>query len=79
MVRIDGECGLDASRLRDYLLSEAGRDEVAAGNKRAQGLGINAVPCFVIDGREALSGAQPPEVFLRLFAFARNHGAIAAT
>ena len=79
LVRIGGECGFNETRLRDHLLSDTGRDEIAASNERAQGLGINAVPCFVIDGSEALSGAQPPEVFLRLFDFARNHGTISAT
>ena len=79
LVRIGGECGMDETGLRDYLLSDGGRDEVSASNDQAHRLGINAVPCFVIDGREALSGAQPPEVFLRLFDFARNHGTIATS
>ncbi|MND08440.1 hypothetical protein D3C83_310370 [compost metagenome] len=49
--------------------------DVGAANERAHALGINSVPCFVLDEREALSGAQPPEVFLRLFDFARSRAA----
>lgn len=76
LVAIGGECGLDADRLRRYLQSDAGHGEVIEARDRAQALGINAVPCFVFDGREALSGAQPPEVFARLFDFARRQSQI---
>ena len=72
LAAIGGACGLDQAPLREYLRSEAGLAEVIASNERAHALGINAVPCFVFDGRKALSGAQPPEVFLRLFDFARS-------
>lgn len=79
LATIGARCGLDESVLRRYLASEAGIAEVIAANDRARTLGINAVPCFVFDEREALAGAQPPEVFLRLFDFARQqtvvHGA----
>jgi predicted DsbA family dithiol-disulfide isomerase len=34
--------------------------------------GVNAVPCYVMGDSYALSGAQPPEVFLRIFEFARG-------
>lgn len=77
LVAIGIQCGLDGTALRRYLASNAGLDEVAAGNQQARLLGINAVPCFVFDKREALAGAQPPEVFLRLFDFARHQSASA--
>ena len=32
----------------------------------ARRLGIGGVPCFIIDGKYALSGAQEPEAFLPL-------------
>lgn len=72
LVEIGRAAGLDGALLRDYLRSDVGRDAVVEGNARAQAMGINAVPCFVFDGHKALSGAQPPEVFLRLFDFVRN-------
>jgi predicted DsbA family dithiol-disulfide isomerase len=45
---------------------------VAAGaglaeEHRARRIGIDAVPCFIIDGDYALAGAQDPEMFLPLF------------
>lgn len=75
LVAIGVQCGLDEDALRRYLASEAGVADVMAANDQARALGINAVPCFVFDGREALAGAQPPELFLRLFDFARQQGA----
>lgn len=75
LTAIGGQCGLDEGVLGRYLASEAGIAEVIAANDRARALGINAVPCFVFDEREALAGAQPPEVFLRLFDFARQQAA----
>lgn len=77
LVALGRGCGLNASAVRRYLQSDAGLAEVAAANDRARTFGINAVPCFVFDERQALAGAQPPEVFLRLFDFARRQSAAA--
>jgi predicted DsbA family dithiol-disulfide isomerase len=44
---------------------------VHADNLRAHRLGINGVPCFVIDGRHAIAGAQDGEVIERLLDVAR--------
>lgn len=79
LIAIGRDCGLDGAELADYLNSDAGRDAIVASNDQARSFGINAVPCFVFDGREALAGAQPPEVFLRLFDFARRHAMAADT
>ena len=76
LIAIGSECGLDALELTAYLDSDAGRSTIIESNEQARSLGINAVPCFVFEGREALAGAQPPEVFLRLFEFARRHAAV---
>jgi predicted DsbA family dithiol-disulfide isomerase len=78
LAAIGARCGFEESALRRYLASDSGIAEVMAANDEARALGINAVPCFVFDGREALAGAQPPEVFLRLFDFARQQGAAGA-
>ena len=59
-------CGLDAAGARAMLQSDAELDGVHAENLRAHRLGINGVPCFVIGGRHAISGAQEPEVIERL-------------
>ncbi|GHD74025.1 polyketide synthase [Luteimonas padinae] len=55
------EGGLDAARVRAMLDSDEGLAEVRAALGRAQAMGIRAVPTFVIDGRQGIQGAHPPE------------------
>jgi predicted DsbA family dithiol-disulfide isomerase len=52
------------------LESDAYAQEVAADLHAARLLGVNGVPFFVIDGRYAVSGAQPVEVFQQALAHA---------
>jgi len=52
--------------VRSFLASDQEADAVHADNLRAHRLGINGVPCFVIDGSHAIAGAQEPEVLERL-------------
>lgn len=58
--------GLDADAINRTLASQAEATAVHADNLRAHRLGINGVPCFVIDGRHAIAGAQEPQVLDRL-------------
>ena len=64
LARLAAECGEDEAAALAYLQSgedaEAVRDEAA----RAQRLGINGVPFFILAGRYGVAGAQPPEVLL---------------
>jgi predicted DsbA family dithiol-disulfide isomerase len=57
--------GLDPDEARALLAGDEGRDDVRRSQEEARSLGISGVPFFVIDGRWAVSGAQPVEVFLR--------------
>jgi predicted DsbA family dithiol-disulfide isomerase len=58
--------GMDASEVRRFLASDRDAEAVHSENLRAHRLGINGVPCFVIDGTHAIAGAQEPEVIERL-------------
>ena len=64
--------GLDRIAAADFLCSNAEREAVLAEDRSARRLGINGVPCFIIDGKYALSGAQEPEFFLPLFDLGRQ-------
>jgi predicted DsbA family dithiol-disulfide isomerase len=64
LVRLGVEAGLDEGEAADVLASDQFADEVRADEAQARELGINGVPCFVLDGRFAVSGAQPPAVLL---------------
>jgi predicted DsbA family dithiol-disulfide isomerase len=66
--RLALEVGLDADEVRETLATDRFGAEVREDERTASALGINAVPCFVIDRRMGAPGAQPPEVlgaFLR--------------
>ncbi|MDR3520103.1 MAG: DsbA family oxidoreductase [Acidocella sp.] len=58
--------GLDPIAIRKFLTSGEGIEFVHAENLHAHRLGINGVPCFLIDGDQAIAGAQEPEVLERL-------------
>jgi predicted DsbA family dithiol-disulfide isomerase len=63
---VAASCGLDAPSVRRFLASDEEAEAVHADNLRAHRLGINGVPCFVVDGMHAIAGAQEPEVIERL-------------
>jgi len=58
--------GLEAGATRRFLAGQQEAEAVHADNLRAHRLGINGVPCFVVQGRHAIAGAQEPEVLERL-------------
>ncbi|TDI58971.1 MAG: DsbA family oxidoreductase [Alphaproteobacteria bacterium] len=66
LTRIAHTVGLDGHAVKAYLASSADRPEVAAEGLRARRMSIDAVPCFIIDGQYAISGAQEPEAFYPL-------------
>jgi predicted DsbA family dithiol-disulfide isomerase len=61
------EIGMSAAEVRSFLDSDRGEREVEAELATAYRIGISGVPCFIVDGRYALPGAQEPEAFLPLF------------
>jgi predicted DsbA family dithiol-disulfide isomerase len=72
LVEIAREAGFEAAAAASWLASERGREAVLAEDRAARRAGIEGVPCFVVDGGYALSGAQEPEFFLPLFDIALN-------
>jgi predicted DsbA family dithiol-disulfide isomerase len=67
LAEIAAGAGLDRAAVDDLLAGDAGLDVVRAGEERARRLGVSGVPFFVVNGRVALSGAQPPELFRQAF------------
>lgn len=59
--------GLDRAEVDELLAGDMGLDVVKAGEERARRLGVSGVPFFIVNGRVALSGAQPPELFRQAF------------
>ncbi len=69
------EAGLDGDEVRRFLESDAARDDITRGDAAARQLGIHGVPCFIINARYAISGAQAPEVFQRVFGLSNDEDA----
>jgi predicted DsbA family dithiol-disulfide isomerase len=60
------EAGLDGAAVARLLAGDADVAAVAAEGREAIRMGITGVPTYVIAGAYAVSGAQPPEVWMRL-------------
>ncbi len=74
---IAARAGWDRSEAEVFLASEAAASDVRQEDAQARAMGIQGVPCFVVDRRYAISGAQEPEYFAPLFDLVQN-GAVAA-
>jgi len=64
--------GLDPDAALAFLAANEGTEFVHAENLHAHRLGINGVPCFLIDGEHAIAGAQESEVLERLIDLASS-------
>ncbi len=61
------EAGLDAEETRRFLAGDSGVEAVWESQRAAAAIGVTSVPFYVIDGRYAVSGGQPAEVWLKTF------------
>lgn len=57
--------GMDEDRVKDYLASEEGTEELNDALEYARNIGITSVPTFVFNGNFAVQGAQPASTFLQ--------------
>src|SRR5215468_11979195 len=55
------DCGMDADRVRQRLASDEDVENVSREAESARAAGIEGVPCFILGGIFAVSGAQAPE------------------
>lgn len=58
--------GLDEVEASRFLDGQEELEATLAEDRLARRQGINGVPCFIFNGRFALSGAQPPEALVQL-------------
>jgi predicted DsbA family dithiol-disulfide isomerase len=65
--------GMGEQSTLEYLEGKDDADAIIAEDTVARRAGINGVPCFIFNGKFALSGAQEPEAFLQMFDLAREH------
>ncbi|MDA8371588.1 MAG: DsbA family oxidoreductase [Nocardiopsaceae bacterium] len=60
------QVGISRERAVAYLVGGEGTAEVRAEIDQARGIGVQAVPTFVFNGRYAVQGAQPVSTFLQV-------------
>jgi len=60
LVQAAADCGMDADLTRDLLASDRDVDRVTQEAEQAKRAGIDGVPCFILGGVLAVSGAQEP-------------------
>lgn len=72
LIRIAHGAGCDADAVASYLASDADAEQIRSEDAFARQAGINGVPCFIVDHKFAISGAQPPEAFIEVFDLAKR-------
>lgn len=58
--------GMDAAVVHRLLAGDADRAEVLRADAAAREMGVTGVPTFIVAGRHAVPGAQPPELWLQV-------------
>jgi len=72
LVGVSEQLGLDGPAIRRYLEGDEDDETVRAEDAYARQTGIQGVPCFIIDRKFAISGAQAPEIFIQAFEHVRE-------
>lgn len=65
LIKLGQEVGLDDAVIATMLASDQYGNEVAQDIQDARNIGVRGVPFFVFNRKYAVSGAQPPDVFLQ--------------
>ena len=60
LVQAAADCGMDAAVTRELLASDRDVERVTQEAEQAKEAGIDGVPCFILGGVMAVSGAQDP-------------------
>ena len=69
--------GLPEAEIRAYLESDEDAELIRGQDAQARQMGVDGVPCFIFNNQYALSGAQEPALFLKVFAMLEQQAASA--
>ncbi|SFT50392.1 DsbA family oxidoreductase [Sedimentitalea nanhaiensis] len=58
--------GMDASVVMRLLTSDADRDDIANRDTHSREMGVTSVPTFIVAGKHAVPGAQPPDLWRKV-------------
>ena len=76
LVEVAIEADLDADGTRAFLSGNDLSAGVWSAQEKASRVGVRSVPFYIFNGRYALSGAQPVEMFIQALDVARNEYAV---
>ncbi|HAR81016.1 MULTISPECIES: DsbA family oxidoreductase [Sulfitobacter] len=65
---------MDASVVTRLLATDEDMEDIRKRDAHSREMGINSVPTFIVGGRHAVPGAQPPELWKKVLAELRNEG-----
>lgn len=77
LASLAADAGMNVAHARELLGSDVNRKEVLEAVEAVQRMGISGVPCFLLEGRYVVSGAQPTDVLanaIRQVAQAKERG-----
>lgn len=77
LTSVAAAAGMDADLVADLLSGDADLELIRREDAMARQMGINGVPCFIIDRKYAISGAQDAPVFHKVFDLALNESVVA--
>ncbi len=60
-------CGMDGDEVGRLLREGADRNEVEAEEQVPRRMGVNGVPCFIVERKYTVAGAQDPSVLVNVF------------
>jgi predicted DsbA family dithiol-disulfide isomerase len=72
LVLLAEQVGLPPREALEHLQGYEGYQEIEEQNARMHRLGVTGVPCYILDDRYAVSGAQEPDMLARLIDIARE-------
>lgn len=75
LVAIGAAAGLEETVIREYLAGREDVERVENEDAMARRMGIQGVPCFVLNRKYAISGAQDPAVFLEALELLKREAA----
>ncbi|MXN64602.1 thioredoxin domain-containing protein [Stappia sp. GBMRC 2046] len=72
LVAVAREIGMDAERVAERLATDEDLDRIKTEIESAHQMGVNGVPCVIIDERFALMGAETPETIVAAIKHAKE-------
>jgi predicted DsbA family dithiol-disulfide isomerase len=67
LIDVVAQAGLDRQLAESVLNCDEGMDAIKAADEQVRRFRVDSVPFFIVNGGITLSGAQPPDTFLRTF------------